>query len=78
MLAAGCAMAPPAPNAGSATATAAATPAADPPTSLLWVGNSFFYYNNSLHNHYGQLARAAAPNVRQRSVSVTISGSGAD
>ena len=79
LLAAGCAMAPPTPNAGSATAsTAAETPAADPPTSLLWVGNSFFYYNNSLHNHYGQLARAAAPNVRQRSVSVTISGSGAD
>lgn len=79
LLAAGCAMAPPTPNAGSATAsTAAETPAADPPTSLLWVGNSFFYYNNSLHNHYGQLARAAAPGVRQRSVSVTISGSGAD
>ena len=77
VLAAGCAMVPPAPTAGSA-ATATATPAADPPTSLLWVGNSFFYYNNSLHNLYGRLARAAAPNVRQRSVSVTISGSGAD
>ena len=77
MLAAGCAMAPPAPIAGSA-AGATETPAADPPASLLWVGNSFFYYNNSLHNLYGRLARAATPNVRQRSVSVTISGSGAD
>jgi hypothetical protein len=78
-LAAGCTVAPSLPSAdGARTASAPATLAADPPASILWVGNSFFYYNNSLHNHYGQLARAAAPGMRHRGVSVTISGSGAD
>ena len=23
--------------------------------AILWVGNSFFYYNNSMHGHYGDL-----------------------
>jgi len=50
----------------------------EPPASLLWVGNSFFYYNNSLHNHYGRLARAGEPARRHRSVSATLSGSGLD
>lgn len=37
----------PAPAAG---ATAGAGAAARPPVrNLLWVGNSFFYYNNSMH-----------------------------
>ncbi len=45
--------------------------------SLLWVGNSFFYYNNSMHGHVGQLLGAAG--VRGlRSSSATISGSGID
>ena len=30
------------------------------PMSLLWVGNSFFYYNNSMHGHVGLLLRASA------------------
>lgn len=46
------------------------------PESILWVGNSFFYYNNSMHNHFGQLVRAAGAGVRGSSV--TISGSGLD
>lgn len=46
------------------------------PESILWVGNSFFYYNNSMHNHFGQLVRAAGG--RARSTSVTISGAGLD
>jgi hypothetical protein len=50
----------------------------EPPLSLLWVGNSFFYYNNSMHGHYGNFARAAEPEARFRGVSVTISGSGID
>ena len=25
------------------------------PTSAIYIGNSFFYYNNSLHGHFGQL-----------------------
>ncbi len=48
------------------------------PASLIYIGNSFFYYNNSLHNHVGQLRRAADSKDRLRSVSVTISGSGFD
>ncbi len=43
--------------------------------SLLWLGNSFFYYNNSMHGHVGQLLAAAG--VRgTRNSSATISGSG--
>jgi hypothetical protein len=48
------------------------------PESVLWVGNSFFYYNNSMHNHFGRLVSSAGPNFRVRSTSVTISGSGLD
>lgn len=33
----------------------------EPPRAILWIANSFFYYNNSMHNHYGNLVRAAAP-----------------
>ena len=25
------------------------------PKSILWVGNSFFYYNNSMHNYLSNL-----------------------
>jgi hypothetical protein len=50
----------------------------DPATSILWVGNSFFYYNNSMHNHVSNLARAADPKRPHRATSVTISGSGID
>ncbi|MDH5264568.1 MAG: hypothetical protein OEX21_07455 [Betaproteobacteria bacterium] len=50
----------------------------EPPQSLMWVGNSFFYYNNSMHNHYGRIAREVDGSKRYRSVSVTISGSGID
>lgn len=48
------------------------------PESLLYIGNSFFYYNNSLHNHVSRLAATAPSPARIRSVSVTISGSGFD
>lgn len=48
------------------------------PASAIFIGNSFFYYNNSLHNHVGQLVRSAEEKTRFRSVSVTISGSGFD
>jgi hypothetical protein len=48
------------------------------PESVLWVGNSFFYYNNSMHNHFGRLVSSAGSDFRVRSTSVTISGSGLD
>jgi len=43
--------------------------------SLMWVGNSFFYYNNSMHGHTGQLLTASGAKGLRAS-SVTISGSG--
>ena len=46
------------------------------PESILWVGNSFFYYNNSMHGHYGRLVESAGAKVR--GTSSTISGSGLD
>ena len=49
-----------------------------PPESILWIGNSFFYYNNSMHNHFGQLVASAGPGSRVRGTSETISGSGLD
>src|SRR5215475_10467340 len=48
------------------------------PVSAIYIGNSFFYYNNSMHNHVTQLLRAADPRYRFRATSVTISGSGSD
>src|SRR5688572_369131 len=47
------------------------------PSSAIWMGNSFFYYNNSMHGHVGALIRAAGAKP-MRMVSVTISGSGFD
>ena len=66
-LAAACTTAPsPAPSAPSA-----------PPKTALWVGNSFFYYNNSMHGHVGRLLGAARPGEKgYRNTSATISGSG--
>ena len=68
-----------------AASTAPSTPTApkrtDPgaaPTSVMWVGNSFFYYNNSLHNHFGRLVASAGAGSRVRGISVTVSGSGLD
>jgi hypothetical protein len=50
----------------------------DKPRSLLWVGNSFFYYNNSMHSHLASLSRAADLKPGLRGVSVAISASGLD
>ena len=51
---------------------------ATPPQSILWVGNSFFYYNNSMHTHFINFVKAADAEARPRGTSVTISGSGMD
>lgn len=48
------------------------------PASAIWIGNSFFYYNNSMHGHVGQFVTAGMPGFRHRASSVTISGSGLD
>ncbi len=44
------------------------------PERVLFVGNSFTYYNNSLHNHYEELVKASLPDNRNRVRSMTISG----
>ncbi|HMN78043.1 MAG TPA: hypothetical protein PKC97_18465 [Burkholderiaceae bacterium] len=67
---------PSAPPSASMAAGGAADAAQAPPASILWVGNSFFFYNNSLHSHFGKLARSAG--VKVRGVSATISGAGLD
>jgi hypothetical protein len=65
-----------------AVLTACSTPAVKtaPPAvsteikSLLWVGNSFFYYNNSMHSHASKILGASGVSG-QRATSATISGS---
>jgi hypothetical protein len=64
---------PPSPSGASGAASAATRPT--DVKALLWVGNSFFYYNNSMHGHVGQLLTAAGGSG-YRGVSATISGSG--
>jgi len=51
---------------------------AQAPTSAIFIGNSFFYYNNSLHGHVRQLTASLEPVRKFSGVSVTISGSGFD
>ncbi len=48
------------------------------PESAIFIGNSFFYYNNSLHGHVRSIIGAADKKKGFRGVSVTISGSGLD
>ncbi len=48
------------------------------PASAIYIGNSFFYYNNGLHGHVTRLLAAADPQYKFRNTSVTISGSGFD
>jgi hypothetical protein len=52
----------------------------NPPRSILYVGNSFMYYNNSLHTMVLQIARTMPDPKRaaHRATSLTISGSGID
>lgn len=62
-----------------ATACAVEEPvktAAVPPARVLFVGNSFTYYNNSLHNHYRRLVAASEIHSENPSSAriLTISG----
>jgi hypothetical protein len=51
---------------------------AESPKTAIFIGNSFFYYNNSMHNQVLSLARNADPQNKSAyaATSVTISGSG--
>ena len=48
------------------------------PQTLLLVGNSFFYFNDSMHRYLGGMVAEGLPELRgkYRATSVTISGSG--
>lgn len=48
----------------------------DPVKSVLWVGNSFFYYNNGMANMYGDLSKAAGEEARV--TLIAIGGGGID
>jgi hypothetical protein len=60
-----------------AAPVAAAVPDA-PPASSVYIGNSFFYYNNGITTHMARLIAEGMPGFRHRSTMITISGSGAD
>lgn len=49
-----------------------------PPNTLLLVGNSFFYFNDSMHRYLGGMVAEGMPELRgkYRATSVTISGAG--
>lgn len=58
-------------------ASSAEIPAQTAPKRLLYVGNSFFYYNNSLHNQVSRLLSASLPKAERdqySAYSITISG----
>jgi len=59
-----------------ATAPKKTTPDTPSPASALFIGNSFFYYNNSMHEMFNKLATTANKDHKIRSTSVTISGAG--
>ena len=48
----------------------------EPAKAVLWVGNSFFYYNNGMPNMYSELTKAA--DVPARTTLIGIGGSGID
>ncbi|MEM1174680.1 MAG: hypothetical protein AAGI27_07685 [Pseudomonadota bacterium] len=51
-----------------------ATASASGPDRILFIGNSYTYYNNSLHNHYRQMVREAYPDKPVHVRSNTLSG----
>ena len=48
------------------------------PSSAIFIGNSFFYYNNGIQSQVLALIRAADPSAKFRTTMATISGSGID
>lgn len=48
------------------------------PGKVLYAGNSFFYYNNSMHGHIREMVIEGMRGHKYNGVSVTISGSGLD
>src|SRR4030095_10452188 len=46
------------------------------PESVLWVGNSFFYYNNSMHGHLAPPGETGGPGARGPRAFLTDKGFG--
>lgn len=65
-------------RAGPATPEVTSLGAAASPKTVLWVGNSFFYYNNSMHHVVQSLAKDSDREHAKeyRATSATISGAG--
>jgi hypothetical protein len=66
--------------AAAAPAPPVKAPQIDTPTRVLFVGNSYFYYNDSLHNHVRRMAMAADPELEKKLhyKSATIGGARLD
>ena len=66
--------------AAAAPAPMVKAPQVDTPTRVLFVGNSYFYYNDSLHNHVRRMAMAADPRLEKKMhyKSATIGGASLD
>jgi hypothetical protein len=79
LAAAGWSAAPPSP-ALAQTKPAVTSLGPDFPKSEIFIGNSFFYYNNGMPGHLSLLEKAADPDHKQdyRATMVTIGGSGFD
>ncbi len=45
----------------------------DPPARILFVGNSYTYYNNSLHSHLHRMLEAAEPGAQRTLRAMTLS-----
>ncbi len=48
------------------------------PASVIYIGNSFFYFNNGISSHIAEMLGAQTPPQRVRGTMVTIGGSGFD
>jgi len=66
--------------AAAAPAPLVEAPQVDTPARVLFVGNSYFYYNDSLHNHVRRMAMAADPELEKKLhyKSATIGGARLD
>jgi hypothetical protein len=49
-----------------------------PPSATMWIGNSFFYFNNGITSHITQFSRADKGGPRFSGTMVTMGGSGFD
>src|SRR6187455_2854136 len=64
-------------NAASGTTKPVVSDIGMQPKTFMFVGNSFMYYNNSMHSHFLEIVRAGDKSITGlRATSITMSGSG--